>query len=117
MPHGAVPFVMNIKDKETYFEEGLMARFRIYNRFLSVGSKMSEVAVTEVDAVFKRTLPKNELELSQVINNLLGLVDRETLAGQLPFVTNAKETVELARQEVGETTNSNDIPDANATEG
>lgn len=97
-------FEQHIKDKERYFEDSLMDRFRIYNQFLVTKSSMSIVPTEEVDAVFKRALPQNDLETSQMINNLVGtgIVDKETLAAQLSFVQDAKETVELAEAEVSE---------------
>ena len=92
-------FEQHIKDKERYFEDALMDRFRIYNFFLNKKSNMPIVTNNEVDAVFKRALPINNLEVSQMINNLVGIVDKETLVAQLSFVQDAKETVELAEQE------------------
>ena len=81
-----------------------MDRFRLYNNFLVAKSTMAIVPTEEIDAVFKRALPQNDLETSQMINNLIGteLVDKETLAAQLSFVQDAKETVELAEAEAGE---------------
>lgn len=92
-------FDQNIKNKERYFERGLMERFRLYNNFLSARSLMSKVSTTEVDAIFKRNLPKNDYETSQMINNLVGTVDKELLASQLSFVKDSHETVELAKTE------------------
>ena len=51
---------------------------------------MKKVPVEFVDVVFKRSLPQNLVELSQVINNLESYVDDETLVGQLPFIKDAK---------------------------
>lgn len=110
-------FEQHIKDKERYFEAGLMERFGIYNKFLKVLTNMTSVLAEDVDIVFKRALPQNTLELSQIINNLTGLVDKETLVGLLPFVRDAKETVELAKAEQNSTEyDNNDIPDANKTQ-
>ena len=92
-------FEQNIKNKERYFEKGLMERFELYNNFLTTKSQMSEVPIEEVDAVFKRNLPSNDLEISQMINNLSDLVDSETLISQLSFVKDASEIVELKKQE------------------
>lgn len=60
---------------------------------------MSLISPADVDVVFKRALPQNDYEQSQMINNLVGLVDKETLVAQLSFVNDAKETVELAKEE------------------
>lgn len=96
-----LPFMMNSADKRREFEVGLMERFRIYNTFLTNKNKMEQIPTEQVDVIFKQSLPKNDLETSQIINNLLntGLVDKSTLAAQLSFVQNAEEIVELARKE------------------
>ena len=92
-------FEQNIKNKERYMEKGLMERFELYNRFLVTMSKMEEVPIEEVDAVFKRNLPSNDFEISQMINNLSDLVDTETLISQLSFIKDASEIVELKKKE------------------
>lgn len=92
-------FEQNIKNKERYMEKGLMERFELYNNFLTTKSQMSEVPVEEVDAVFTRNLPSNDLEISQMINNLTDHVDSETLISQLSFIKDASEIVELKKKE------------------
>ena len=92
-------FEQNIKNKERYMEKGLMERFKLYNHFLFTQSKMSVVPVEEVDAVFKRNLPSNDFEISQMINNLADFVDKETLIGQLSFIKDASEIVKLKDKE------------------
>ena len=112
-------FEQNIKNKERYMEKGLMERFELYNNFLHAKSNMNEVPVEEVDAVFTRNLPSNDLEISQMINNLADYVDSETLISQLSFVKDASEIVELKKKEEEDKpqptyTNSfmdNEIPD------
>ena len=100
-------FEQHIKDKERYFENALIDRFRIYNRFFNLNNNMSLVNPADVDVVFKRSLPQNDYEQSQMINNLVGLVDKETLVAQLSFVNDAKETVELAKEEAKPEFNDN----------
>lgn len=92
-------FEQNIKNKERYMEKGLMERFRLYNNFLSTKSQMSEVPVEEVDAIFKRNLPSNDLEISQMINNLSDVVDTETLITQLSFIKDASDVIEAKKKE------------------
>ena len=112
-------FDQNIKNKERYFERGLMERFRLYNNFLNTKSSMPIVPTEEVDALFKRNLPRNDYETSQMILNLQGIVDKELLVSQLSFVRDSKETVELAAKEDEMTLESaaefakNEIKDAN----
>ena len=113
-------FDQNVKNKERYFERGLMERFALYNTFLSTKSAMPKVSISDVDAVFKRNLPRNDYETSQMILNLDGMVDKELLVSQLSFVKDASETVEIAKQEKEESLaeavanySVNEISDAN----
>jgi SPP1 family phage portal protein len=92
-------FEQNIKNKERYFEKGLMERFEIYNNYLFNTGRMPKVEKYKVDIVFKRNLPQNELEIAQMISYLISLVDRETLVAQIPFVENPAEVVERKDKE------------------
>ena len=60
---------------------------------------MKEIPVHQVDVVFTYSLPSNELELSQMVSNLKGMVSDVTLLDQLPFVSDAEEEYKIARQE------------------
>lgn len=116
-------FEQNIKNKERYMEKGLMERFELYNNFYVTNSKMEKIPIEEVDAVFKRNLPSNDFETSQMINNLSDLVDSETLISQLSFVKDASEIVELKKKEelanpkpdYSNLFSGNEIPDNNQT--
>ena len=92
-------FEQNIKNKERYMEKGLMERFKLYNNFLITKSKMTLVPIEDVDATFKRNLPSNDYEISQMINNLADYVDAETLISQLSFIKDASEIVKLKQKE------------------
>jgi len=114
-------FEQSIQNKERWIEKGLMERFKLYNHFLNVSSKMDIIPIEDVDAVFKHNLPSNDFEISQMINNLDGFVDKETLVSQLSFIKDAKEVVEMAETGEGETPKpsyddsyaNNEMPDAN----
>jgi SPP1 family phage portal protein len=115
-------FEQMTKNKERYMEKGLKERFELYNNFLVANSKMQEVPLEEVDAVFKRNLPQNDFEISQMINNLVDIVDTETLLAQLSFIKDpsdiieAKETEDEDKKESDLYANAfkeNEIPDAN----
>ena len=99
-----LPFEENCKTKERYFERSLMERFKLYNQFLATKSQMKIVPIADVDAIFTRSLPKNDLETSQIINNLHGIVDTPLLVSQLSFVKDGEETYELAKKEEESTT-------------
>ena len=97
-------FEQHIKNKERLFETGLKERFALYNGFLNVKRNMPIVPVHKIDVEFSRNLPANELELSQMIANLIGIASTETLLTRLPYVTDAKEEAQLAAAEAQEKT-------------
>ncbi len=92
-------FEQHIRNKERYFSKILKKRFEIYNRFLTLRGSMKYVPVHRVDIVFTRNMPVNELEISQMINNLSGIATSETLLSQLSFITDPKEEARLAFNE------------------
>ena len=89
-------------DKERLFEKGLRERFELYSNFFAVKANMKIVPSCEVDIHFKRNLPANELELSQIVGNLRGMASTETLLGILPFVCDPKEEAKLVAEEKAE---------------
>lgn len=94
------PFLKNTKKKERYFVKSLKKRLKLYNTYLKKKGKMSKIVPThEVEIIFKRSLPQNDFETSQMINNLHGLVPTEKLISQLSFVENATEEMEALDQE------------------
>ena len=116
-------FEQNIKNKERYMEKGLKERFKLYNNFLVANSKMAQVPLENIDVVFKRNLPSNDFEISQMINNLSDVVDTETLIQQLSFVKDASEVIEAKKKEDEDKSEptipafmNNEIPDANDTD-
>lgn len=92
-------FNQNVMNKERYFEKGLLERFEAYNNYLVAINKMKKVEKFDVKVVFKRNLPSNLLEISQVINNLQGIVDTKTLLGQIPFIEDADKVIKAKEDE------------------
>lgn len=86
-----LPFEQNIINKQNYFEIGLVERLRLYNNFFVSIGKAKEIKLEDIEIVFTRNLPSNDLETSQIIANLTGLVSDETLISQLSFVADATE--------------------------
>lgn len=93
-----LPFEWRANAKQRKMTKGLRERFRLYNTYLQRNSVMSElVPVHKLDVNFKRNLPQNDYEASQMVNNLTDTVSRKTLLGQLSFVGNPDE--EIAQQQ------------------
>lgn len=92
-------FEQNVSNKERYFEKGLVERFQLYNTYLTNIKRSAEIPAYEIDVLFKRNLPQNDLEVSTMIANLSPYVDDETLVERLSFIDNAKEVVERNKKE------------------
>ena len=48
---------------------------------------------------FTRAMPKNLLEISQIVSNLWGKVSRKTLLSQVPFVDDVESELEAVEEE------------------
>ena len=57
---------------------------------------------TGISPVFTRAMPKNLLEISQIIANLWGKVSKKTLLSQIPFVTDVDGEVKAVTKEAKE---------------
>lgn len=85
-----LPFEWATNAKERYFTKGLKERLYLYSKYLNtLDKKQSLVEPHIVTTVFKRSLPQNDFETSQMANNLLDMVSRKTLLSQLSFVEDA----------------------------
>lgn len=88
------------KIKTRYYKKGLRKRLRIFSSFLS--NKAIQVDVSKITPTFTRALPKNLLEISQIVANLWGKVGRKTLLSQIPFVDDPDEELKVVEQEEAE---------------
>ena len=73
--------------KERMFKEGLKKRFELIREFFS----LTEEILEEVNFIFTRNLPVNDVENADVVQKLKGIVSTETLLSLLPFVDNIEE--------------------------
>lgn len=94
-----IAFEQSIKNKERYFEKGLKDRFAAYNSFYNKASNMPLVPTYDIQIVFRRNLPQNDVETAQMIMNLSDFVDTETLLGQLSFIDDAEKVIEKKDEE------------------
>ena len=86
------------KIKERYFKEGLRERIRLFNAILEVKG-LKPVDIDNITITINHSLPKNLVEIAQVIGNLEGICSKETLVAQLPFVEDPVAEVEKATEE------------------
>ena len=95
-----LPFEWKANTKETKFTKLLKRRFRIYSHYMSiVQSDFVPMEESALSITFKRNLPQNDTETSNMINNLSGIISQETLAGQVSFVEDARAEIEKQRVE------------------
>lgn len=88
------------KIKTRYYKKGLRKRLRIFSSFLA--KKGIVVNVSGITPTFTRAMPKNLLEISQIVANLWGKVSRKTLLSQVPFVENVEDELQAVEKETKE---------------
>lgn len=86
------------KIKTRYYKKGLRKRLRIFAAFL--GKKKSiQIDISGITPTFTRALPKNLLEISQIVANLWGKVGRKTLLSQVPFIDDVDAEIKAVEKE------------------
>ena len=88
-----------VKNKIRRMERGLKERFALYNRWLVTMGEMKRVGVNDVDVVFTVNMPINEAETVELVTQLQGIVDDQTLLSQLWFVWDPAEAAENIRRQ------------------
>ena len=88
---------MITKVKESNYKRGLRQRISIFAKYL--GLQQIALDANSIVPQFSRGLPKNLLELSQVINNLEGKVSLRQLISLLPFVEDPDAELEELEEE------------------
>ena len=73
------------KIKTRYYKKGLRKRLRLFSGWLSK-SRSVNINVSGITPTLTRAMPKNLLEISQIVANLWGKVSKKTLLSQVPFV-------------------------------
>ena len=80
------------KTKESGFITGLRRRLEIISSFSNVLSGINK-DINEIEFTFTRNIPKNLNEIADYVIKLDGIVSRETLLAQLPFVNNIEDEI------------------------
>lgn len=89
------------KIKTRYYKRGLRKRLRLFAAWLAK-SKSVQVDVSGITPTFSRAMPKNLLEISQIVSNLWGKISKKTLLSQVPFVGNVDDEVAAVEAEAQE---------------
>lgn len=89
------------KIKTRYYKKGLRKRIRLFASRIKT-SQAINIEVSGIVPTFSRALPKNLLEISQVVANLWGKVGKKTLLSQVPFVEDVDAELEAVEKEAEE---------------
>lgn len=93
-----LPFELRTKTKERFFREGLRRRLKLLSSIVELkgGVKINTDSIT---ITFSRSLPTNDTELASMVATLSGIVSKETLLAQLPFVDDASQEAKKVDEE------------------
>jgi len=87
-----------ISVKESKFKKGLMKRIELISHFLGI-KKGDEYKYIDVEPVFARTKPQNELEIADIMMKLTGILSEETIISLFPKITDAQAELNRKREE------------------
>lgn len=98
---------MITKIKQRYYVKGLKKRIKLFANYLG----LTQIAIDSNNIMphFSRSLPKNLLEISQIVSNLDGKVSQETLLSQIPFVEDPMSEIEKVNEEKQENIAQNQL--------
>ena len=98
---------MITKSKQRYYVKGLKKRIKLFANYLG----LTQIAIDANSIIphFSRSLPKNLLEISQIVSNLDGKVSQETLLSQIPFVEDPMGEIEKVNEEKQENIAQNQL--------
>ena len=84
--------------KEAKFKKGLMRRIELLCAYIKMKNN-SDYSYLAIEPVFTRNTPNNELELSQIMQNLTGILSEETIIGMSPRVSDIQAEIERKERE------------------
>ena len=88
-----------ISVKEAKFKKGLMKRIELLCAYTKMKNN-SDYSYLAIEPIFTRNTPANELEISQMMQNLTGILSEETVIGLHPKVNDVQAEIERKDNEV-----------------
>ena len=82
-----------ISVKEAKFKKGLMKRIELLCAYTKMKNN-SDYSYLAIEPIFTRNTPANELEISQMMQNLTGILSEETVIGLHPKVNDVQAEIE-----------------------
>ena len=87
-----------ISVKEAKFKKGLMKRIELLCAYTKMKNN-SDYSYLAIEPIFTRNTPSNELEISQMMQNLTGILSEETVIGLHPKVNDVQAEIERKENE------------------
>ena len=87
-----------ISVKEAKFKKGLMKRIELLCAYTKMKNN-SDYSYLAIEPIFTRNTPANELEISQMMQNLTGILSEETVIGLHPKVTDTQAEIQRKENE------------------
>ena len=87
-----------ISVKEAKFKKGLMKRIELLCAYTKMKNN-SDYSYLAIEPIFTRNTPANELEISQMMQNLTGILSEETVIGLHPKITDIQAEIERKENE------------------
>lgn len=84
--------------KEAKFKKGLMRRIELLCAYTKMKNN-SDYSYLAIEPIFTRNTPNNELELSQIMQNLTGILSEETIIGMSPRISDIQAEIQRKEKE------------------
>lgn len=97
MEYKLLGLMMITNTKERYYRKGLKKRLQLIANYCNI--RAIGFSAGEIIPKFTHTLPKNRLEISQMISNLKDVVSQKTLVSQLDFVEDPDGEIKAVMKE------------------
>ena len=85
--------------KERQFKKALQRRIELISNILRLQNK-ANIDFRDITMTFTANIPANVVEQVQIVNQLDGLISRDTLLGLLPFVEEPSQEIEKLKKDI-----------------
>lgn len=87
--------------KESKFRKGLMRRIELICNYLRTTDSSIQFEFIDIEPVFTRNRPVNELEIAQMMQTLTGILSKETVIGMFPSINDPQSELKKKEDEDG----------------
>ena len=85
--------------KEAKFRKGIMRRIELICNYLKTTDSSLQFDFIDIEPVFTRNRPVNELEIAQMMQTLTGILSEETIIGMFPAISDPQAELKKKQDE------------------